>query len=230
MRIRDYVLATVSGLILSSAAMSHHPGGSLDQEIGGMEKYFQVIDRPAPPFELVTAAGKRVGLPDLADRVVVLHFIYTSCPDVCPLHAEKLAEVQSMIAATPMEGRVYFVSITTDPVNDTPGVLAAYGPARGLDPGNWLFLTIGPEQDENRTRLLAESYGHRFDKGADGYQVHGVVSHVIDRGGRWAANFHGLEFDSLNMVLYINGLMNNSYAAEEASEPSWWDRFRQIWN
>src|SRR3546814_10249326 len=30
------------------------------------------------------------------------------------------------------------------------------------------------------------------------------------RGGRWAANFHGLRFNSVNMVLYINGLINNA--------------------
>uniref|UniRef100_UPI0013D81A57 SCO family protein n=2 Tax=Pseudomonadota TaxID=1224 RepID=UPI0013D81A57 len=72
---------------------------------------------------------------------VVLHFIYTSCPDVCPLHAEKIAEIQKMVNSTPMKDQVVFTSITTDPSKDTPDVLKAYGPAHGLDPVNWLFLT-----------------------------------------------------------------------------------------
>jgi hypothetical protein len=43
----------------------------------------------------------------------------------------------------------------------------------------------------------------------DGYQVHGVVTHVIDREGRWQANFHGLKFEPTNLVLYINALVND---------------------
>jgi protein SCO1/2 len=43
---------------------------------------------------------------------------------------------------------------------------------------------------------------------------------VIDRGGRWAANFHGLRFESVNLVLYINGLINNAAAPPPKPEPS----------
>src|SRR3546814_17184096 len=66
---------------------------------------------------------------------------------------------------------------------------------RSLDPANWVFLTAGPDQGEDTTRKLVEAYGHRFMITEDGLQVHGVVTHVVDRGGRWSANFHGLKFD-----------------------------------
>src|SRR3546814_15842350 len=92
-----------------------------------------------------------------------------------------------------MKDRWQFVSITTDPANDTPDMLKAYGPAHGLDPANWVFLTAGPDQGEDTTRKLVEAYGHRFMITEDGLQVHGVVTHVIDRGGPWSANFHGLK-------------------------------------
>jgi protein SCO1/2 len=46
---------------------------------------------------------------------------------------------------------------------------------------------------------------------------------VIDRGGRWAANFHGLEFDPLNLVLYVNGLSNDH---GKMAEPTLWERVR----
>jgi cytochrome oxidase Cu insertion factor (SCO1/SenC/PrrC family) len=52
-----------------------------------------------------------------------------------------------------MRELVQFVTITTDPANDT--------------------------------RNLAEHLGHGFTKTEAGYQVHGVVTHVIDREGRW---------------------------------------------
>jgi hypothetical protein len=50
---------------------------------------------------------------------------------------------------------------------------------------------------------LSEAYNVRFEPLEDGQQMHGAVTHVIDRGGRFAAKFHGLRFDPLNMVLYI---------------------------
>src|SRR3546814_2754137 len=86
-----------------------------------------------------------------------------------------------MVNLTPMKAQVRFVSITTDPKNDTAEVLRDYGPARGLDPVNWTFLTTMPDQPEDATRRLAEDYGHKFKKTEEGYQVHGIVTHVIDR-------------------------------------------------
>ena len=51
----------------------------------------------------------------------------------------------------------------------------------------------------------------------DGQQIHSVVTHVIDRDGRFAAKFHELKFGRVNMVLYINGLINNWYTTEAHS-------------
>ena len=216
-------LALPALLALGSPAAAHHPGDELDEVMTGKEQFFQAIDRPAPGFGLVDANGRPVALSDFADRIVVMHFIYAGCPDVCPLHTDRVAEIQAMINQTPMKDRVQFVSITTDPANDTPAVLKDYGPAHGLDPANWVFLTAGPEHAEDATRRLVEAYGHRFMATEDGLQVHGVVTHVVDRGGRWAANFHGLKFDPLNLVLYVNGLTNQP---PKPAKPSIWERIR----
>lgn len=227
---RELVLALLTAMALASPARAHHPGGDLDRVMGSKEHYFQPVDKPAPAFELAAADGQAVSLADFADHVVVLHFVYASCPDVCPLHAEKLAEVQEMINRTPMKDAVRFISITTDPAKDTPAVLEAYGPAHGLDGATWRFLTIGSGQDEAATRALAEAFGHKFLKGEDGYQTHGVVTHVIDRRGRWAANFHGLEFASVNLVLYLNGLVNKPSGVAEEAEPGWWQRLQGLFD
>ncbi len=171
------------------------------------EKYFQPLNRSAPDFTLQDADRRTVRLADYRDKVVVLHFIYNRCPDVCPLHAERIAEVQEMVNQTRMKDMVQFVSVTTDPENDKAKVLRDYGPAHGLDPTNWIFLTSDPDRPA-MTRELAKRYGHKFTKLEDGYQLHGVVTHVIDREGRWRANFHGLKFQPTNLVLFLNTLVN----------------------
>ncbi|WP_348984121.1 SCO family protein [Mesorhizobium mediterraneum] len=149
-------LIAVAALIAGCAYPARaHSLDEVDAMLKSDEKYFQTLDRPAPDFTLRTADWGVVRLADLRGKVVVLHFIYASCQDVCPLHAEKIAEIQKMVNGTPMKGQVTFVTITTDPARDTPDVLRNYGPVHGLDSVNWLFLTTTPDQPEDATRKLA---------------------------------------------------------------------------
>ena len=204
-----------------------HSLKDLEILLGDKEKYFQAIDRAAPSFSLQDADDRPVSLADLRGKVVVLHFIYAGCPDVCPLHAELIAEIQRMVNPTPMKDQVRFVSITTDPKNDTPDVLRSYGERHGLDPSNWTFLTKTAQQSEDAIRKLAEQFGHRFMQMEDGYQLHGIVTHVIDKEGRWRANFHGLKFDPTNLVVFINALVNDAQRAHGHERQSTWDKFKR---
>ncbi len=224
------LLAMLSAMLVAltaSTAATAHSLDDLEAMLGDREAYFQPLDKPAPEFALQDASGKLVHLSDLRGKVVVLHFIYASCPDICPLHAERIAEIQEMINLTPMKDQVAFVTITTDPKNDVAEVLLDYGPAHRLDAINWMFLTTTPDQPEDATRRLAERFGHRFTLTEDGYQVHSVVTHVIDQEGRWRANFHGLRFDPLNLVLFVNGLVNSN-APHPHTEPDFWDKVRDM--
>jgi protein SCO1/2 len=118
---------------------------------------------------------------------------------------------------------VTFVTVTTDPTNDTADVMRGYGPTHGLDSVNWLFLTKLQGQPEDATRSLAEAFGHGFDKTDEGLQIHGIVTHVIDADGRWRANFHGLKFQSVNLLTFVNALTNGSVPEHGHGSGSWWD-------
>lgn len=228
MRLPQIILAACLAVAPAAwaAPVLAHSLDELESTLGERETYFQLVDKPAPQVRLQDAAGQPVDLADFRGQVVVLHFIYMSCTDTCPMHAAHLAEVQEMVNQTPMAERVRFVSITTDPENDTPDILRDYGPDRGLDPSNWLALTTRPDQPEDATRRLAEAFGHAFSKLPDGEQMHGTVTHVIGPDGRWAANFHGLRFDPANLVLFINGLLHDSDGAHAQETRSWWQRLR----
>ncbi len=220
-------LVLVLALAAVAPAVSAHSLKDLETALGDREQYFQSIDKNAPGFALQGADGRAVSLADFRGKVVVLHFIYTQCPDVCPLHAERIAEIQTMVNQSPMKEQVEFVSITTDPTRDRGDVLAEYGRMHGLDPLNWTFLTTTPDQPEDFTRKLAEQFGHRFDKANDGYQTHGIVTHVIDKEGRWRANFHGLKFDPTNLVVFVNALVNDVEKPHAHPKPSLWDRLKR---
>ncbi len=225
MKANLFLLTPFLLLALALPVLAHHPDADLDKLMGNEEKFFQVIDEPtAPPFELVDADGKVVRLSNFSEKIVVLYFIFASCTDICPVHTEVIADIQKKINATPMKDRVQFLAVTTDPAKDTPEVMKAYGPAHGLDSRNWLFLTARPDAPKDATRKLAEGYRLRFEPTEDGQQMHGIVTHVIAQGGRFAAKFHGLRFDPENMVFYINALADPS----KATGPGLWDRFKSM--
>jgi protein SCO1/2 len=219
------VVAAALGVFVLVPGVFAHSLHELETELGSREKYFQPIDKAAPDFTLQDAGSRSVSLADFRGKVVVLHFIYTHCPDVCPLHAERIAEIQSLVNQSPMKQQVEFITVTTDPTRDRGDVLTDYGKAHGLDPANWIFLTTKRDQAEDETRKLAEQFGHRFDKTEDGYQTHGIVTHVIDKEGRWRANFHGLKFEPSNLVIFVNALVND-FDKHPNPAPTLWDRLK----
>jgi len=218
----------IATLAYATPATAHHPGADLDKVMGSREQFFQAIDSPAPPFELADADGNVVRLSDFADRIVVLNFIFAGCTEVCPLHSALIADVQSKINITPMKDIVQFITVTTDPEVDTPDVMRSYGEVHGIDPHNWMFLTRRAGETEDATRTLSQTYNVKFEPLEDSQQMHGAVTHVIDRGGRFAAKFHGLRFEPLNLVLYINGLTNAPSRPSRPAETGWWDSIKRL--
>jgi protein SCO1/2 len=94
-----------------------------------------------PDFSLIDQNGSRVTLHDLAGKVWVADFIFTSCGGTCPLMTEKMRRLQDALPRT-----VQFVSFTVDPERDTPKALAAYAAEHGANRERWSFLT-GDKQD-----------------------------------------------------------------------------------
>src|SRR5712691_12730776 len=74
-----------------------------------------------PNLPVVTQDGKTLRFYDdvIKGKIVVISFIYTSCPDICPLTTARMAQVEEKLGA--VVGRdIFMVSMTVDPENDTP--------------------------------------------------------------------------------------------------------------
>jgi len=80
-------------------------------------------------------------------QVVLMHFVFTTCSSTCPLQVRELAEVH---AALPDDVRrqVRFLSVSVDPLQDTPASLAAFARRMGADRPGWHFATGAPTQVE----------------------------------------------------------------------------------
>lgn len=115
----------------------------------------------------------------LKNKVVMLNVIFTHCNDACPLITRKLREVREAMGPA-LAAQVTFVSLSSDPLNDTPEVLKAFAQKQGVDGPNWLFLTgdkasvdlvlgrLGqflPSPEQHSTQLIAgDVAGKRWSK------------------------------------------------------------------
>lgn len=204
---RSTVLVFSLGLFATFSVSAHSPDEVL-RELREKEPYLQLTDREAPGFVLEDPDGRKLGLADFRGKVVILNFIYARCTDVCPLHSELIATLQDQINATLMRDQVQFVTIATDTEDAaaTAEAMRAHGKAHGLDPRNWIFLYRGSEKPDAGIRV-AKAYGLEFTQAAEGVQMHGVVTHVIDQNGILRARFHGLRVQPLNVTAFVNTLV-----------------------
>ncbi|HEX9437222.1 MAG TPA: SCO family protein, partial [Candidatus Limnocylindria bacterium] len=86
----------------------------------------------APDFTLTDGrSGSTVSLASLRGSVVALAFLYTRCPDTCPLTAEHFRAAQQRLGAD--ADRVRFVAVSVDPSGDTPASVRDFSASHRLD-------------------------------------------------------------------------------------------------
>ncbi|HEY2614678.1 MAG TPA: SCO family protein, partial [Chthoniobacterales bacterium] len=90
-----------------------------------------------PNFELVNQAGQPYGSAQLAGKIWIADFIFTTCPGPCPIISTRMSELQKPLQKTD----VRLVSFTVDPETDTPEVLSSYAEKLHAESARWNFLT-----------------------------------------------------------------------------------------
>lgn len=91
-----------------------------------------------PDFSLIERSGRPVTLADLKGKIWIANFIYTNCPDTCPIQSAQMKELQTEFMS---EKDLRLVSITVDPKRDTARVLSEYANRFGASLERWFFLT-----------------------------------------------------------------------------------------
>ncbi len=155
-----------------------------------------------PAFELTERSGRTVSSAELAGKVWVADFIFTTCAGPCPLMSTHMAGLQRATAGMD----VPLVSFTVDPERDTPEVLTEYAGRYKADPERWLFLT-GPKQALydmiQKGFLLAVGDGSLTEGGAPGPGIitHSVKFVLVDQQGRIRGYYSGEEANVVDQIL-----------------------------
>jgi cytochrome c peroxidase len=160
------------------------------------------------------------------DKLVVLSFIYTSCNDVngCPLATYVLSQTQKRIAReSDLRDKVRLISVSFDPLQDTPAVMREYRKPFITGEVEWLFLTA---ESEAQLRPLLQSYDQSVKREYDedgnfaGSYSHILRVYLIDRAAR-IRNIYSVSFlhaDSL--VSDIKTLLRSPPVADSAAAGS----------
>ncbi len=178
---------------VSSARNRSNTGAYTEQD--AVRQYKMVEE-----FRLTNQHGQEFGSQELAGKVWIADFVFTSCAAECPILSTRMAELQKRFSGQP---DVAFVSISVDPNTDTPERLADYAGRFNAGPG-WNFLT-GPPRQVNRlikgSFLLpvAESDGERNDI-LMANLIHTEKIAVVDRMGVVRFYTEGLPANSVDEI------------------------------
>ncbi|MCC6163618.1 MAG: SCO family protein [Acidobacteria bacterium] len=165
----------------------------LSEMVTGQARGGIAVGTAVPDFRLIDHTRRVVRLSDLRGRVVAVNFIYTSCtqPQFCFRVANQFGAQQRRFS-TELEDDLVFLTITFDPVRDTPEVLAAYArTALRAATDGWRFLTGDPAE----VRRVCDTFGVDYFLD-EGFMNHTSRTAVIDRQGVLVANIEGNQFTS----------------------------------
>ena len=134
-----------------------------------------------PAVALQIQSGERVDLADLHGKWLLVDFIYTRCPTYCLALGGEFAQLQDRLAGPIAQGKVQLLSISFDPIHDTPQQLAAYL-QRSRDRGHGWFA--GRVVEPDGLGSLERAFGITVvPDGAGGY-THNAAIHLVDPRGR----------------------------------------------
>ncbi|MCG6914784.1 SCO family protein [bacterium BMS3Abin03] len=143
-------------------------------------------------------------------HITVIGFIYTHCPDICPMTTYNMQLTQDRLKKEGIQN-VKFISVTFDPNRDFPSVLKKYAEIRNIGFKDWTFLW----GDKKNTNSFMDRFDITFFPADTTYSPDGGVSYsmmhtdrisLIDSDGELRKNYRGshVNLDELfNDIKYL---------------------------
>jgi protein SCO1/2 len=149
-----------------------------------------------PAFQLTNQNGQPFGSVQLAGKIWIADFVYTTCPGPCPMISGRMSELQK-----PLEkSDVHLVSFSVDPKKDTAAVLSDYARKLQAEPGRWDFLT-GPTPAIYKLSHDGFKLAVSDGRDAQGLPVHSTRMILVDRHGQIRGYYDATEPESMTKLL-----------------------------
>jgi protein SCO1/2 len=147
-----------------------------------------------PDGKFVDQDGKARSFGSFKGSPVAMTFIYTRCPlpTFCPLMDRHFASLQKSLKADPALKDVKLVTVSFDPVTDTPAVLKKHAKSLDADLSRWTFLT-GDRDDVDQ---FAARFGVSVDRALNDARdiTHNLRTAIIGADGKVVKVYTGNEW------------------------------------
>lgn len=177
----------------------------LTEVTSGTPRKVLAIGETVPDFKLIDQTRRPISLSELRGTVVAINFIYTSCalPNFCLRIANNFGVLQKRFTSR-LGWELVLLTVTFDPVHDSPDVLAQYARRWDANAATWRFLT-GPIAD---VRKVCHLFGVAFFPD-EGLMNHSLHTAVIDRRGRLVAKVEGNQFTADQLGDLIQAVLHS---------------------
>lgn len=164
------------------------------------------IGDAVPDFTLTGQDGEAVSFSQFRGKTVALDFVYTRCalPNFCIRSSNNFGELQKRFRKE-LPRSLVLLTVTFDPVHDSPEALAKYAQRWNADPAAWHFLT----GSESEIRRVCDLFGEDYFPD-DGLMDHSLHTAIIDGRGRLVANLEGNEFTARQLGDLVQTVLAHS--------------------
>lgn len=149
-------------------------------------------------FAFVDQTGDTITNADMAGKVYVADFFFTTCPTICPIMKKEMLRVYEKYKDQP---NFQILSHSIDPTHDTQEVLKDYAEKLGIeDASTWHFLTGDQEKifEIGQTSYLTTAMS---DQAEPGGFLHSGAFLLIDQEGRIRGVYDGTKSDQVDRLL-----------------------------
>jgi len=162
---------------------------------------------PVPDEEFVDHSGKKRKFSTFKGSPLAMTFTYTKCPlpDFCPLMDRNFAAIQETLKADPALKNAHLVSISFDPVTDTPPVLRKHAGELKADPAWWTFLTGDRDKIDQFASRLGMTIS-RDDPTDPSSITHNLRTAIVDADGKLVKVYTGNEWKPDQLVADLKAL------------------------
>lgn len=136
-----------------------------------------------PDVTLQDMSGRTLKFSDYEGRLLLVEFIYTTCPTICQDLGESFSEVLATQRQKGRDREIALLSVSFDLENDTPEQMGNFAEHHGADGEVW---TIARPTNQADLKTLLDLFGIKvIPDPLVGFQ-HNAAIHLVDRQGRLA--------------------------------------------
>jgi protein SCO1/2 len=145
----------------------------------------------------------------LAGQPLLLNFVFAGCTTVCPVQLQALQQLREALPPA-TRAQLQFVSVTVDPLSDTPQALARFARARGLDLPGWRFVS-GPPAQVHTLLDRMQVFGPAAARGPNAAPPepadHRSAVYLFSADGQLLQRFRGSPIDQARLLADIQTLI-----------------------